>query len=248
MRRWRDRICRASDIILTPSAAIVPDWIPRERIVQIEWGADTDDFHPGAAGNVPFARRPGEIVAVFAGAFRAWHGAIRFVEAIGELRAHGQRTIRAVLVGDGPEMEATRRAAVGIDGVTFTGAVGHDRMPATLAAADIGVAPFDVGAHAPLALGFYWSPLKVFEYMAAGLPVVAPAIDRLRTIVRDRQEGLLYDAGDPAGLADALETLADPARRAQLGAAARARVVEHYSWAAHCAKLDAVMRATVAQE
>jgi glycosyltransferase involved in cell wall biosynthesis len=121
-------------------------------------------------------------------------------------------------------------------------------MPALIAAADIGVAPFDVSAHAPLALAFYWSPLKVFEYMAAGLPVVAPAIDRLRTIVRDRQEGLLYDAGDPAGLADALETLADPARRAQLGAAARARVVEHYSWAAHCAKLDAVMRATVAQE
>ena len=47
-------------------------------------------------------------------------------------------------------------------------------MPACLAAADIGVAPFDVAAHAPLALGFYWSPLKIFEYMAAGLPVVAP--------------------------------------------------------------------------
>ena len=47
-----------------------------------------------------------------------------------------------------------------------------------LAAADIGVAPFDVAAHRPLSLGFFWSPLKIFEYMASGLPVVAPAVDR----------------------------------------------------------------------
>ena len=43
------------------------------------------------------------------------------------------------------------------------------------AAADVGVAPFDVGAHSPLALGFYWSPLKIFEYMAAGRAIVAAA-------------------------------------------------------------------------
>ena len=41
-------------------------------------------------------------------------------------------------------------------------------LPACLAAADIGVAPFDTAAHAPLSLAFYWSPLKVFEYMAGG--------------------------------------------------------------------------------
>jgi starch synthase len=245
MRRWRDRICRAADVVLTPSAAIVPPWLPRDRVVEIEWGADTERFRPGAAGPVPFARRPGTVIVVFAGAFRAWHGAIRLVEAIASLRARGQTMIDAVLIGDGPELNATRQAAAGLDGVTFTGGIPHEQVPACLAAADIGVAPFDVAAHAPLALGFYWSPLKVFEYMAAGLPVVAPSIDRLQNIVRHGQEGLLYESGDPAALARALEALIDPARRAALGAAARARVVQHISWAAHCAKLDEIMRKTV---
>ena len=83
-------------------------------------------------------------------------------------------------------------------------------VPAILAAADIGVAPFDVAAHPSLAHEFHWSPLKIFEYMASGLPVVAPRIERLANIVSDGEEGLLYDAADPDALADALEQLASP--------------------------------------
>jgi len=115
-------------------------------------------------------------------------------------------------------------------------------MPAVLAACDVGVAPFDTAAHAPLSLGFYWSPLKVFEYMASGLPVVAPAIARLGTIVANGREGVLYDPSRPGALADALAGLTDPGRRRLLGAAARARVVDEFSWASHCAALDAAIQ------
>jgi len=98
-------------------------------------------------------------------------------------------------------------------------------MPACLAAADIGVAPFDVTAHPPLQLAFYWSPLKVFEYMAAGLPVVAPAIPRLARILGPGHERFLYDAQSPHALADALADLADhDGERRRLGAAAARRV------------------------
>ena len=110
-------------------------------------------------------------------------------------------------------------------------------MPACLAAADIGVAPFDVDAHAPLSLGFYWSPLKIFEYMAAGLPVVAPDIARLRSLVRHERDGLLYDANDPEGLIKALGRLSDQKERVPLGQSARSRVVEHFGWRAHCEQL-----------
>ena len=82
--------------------------------------------------------------------------------------------------------------------------------------------------------------------MASGLPVVAPDIPRLRAIVRPETEGLLYDPSDPGALADALARLADRRCREPLGAAARRRVVERYSWAAHCRTLErAVAEAVV---
>jgi glycosyltransferase involved in cell wall biosynthesis len=243
MRRWREWQCRVAALIVTPSASIVPNEVARERILEIEWGADTERFRPFAPGSHPFPRRT-ETIAVFAGAFRRWHGAIHLVEAIRTLRARGRTNISALMIGDGPEFGRVRRAAAGIeDSVLLMGAVDHDRVPGFLAAAHIGVAPFDVSAHAPLALDFYWSPLKVFEYMASGLPVVAPDIPRLRRIVADGREGLLYDAADPNGLVSALERLLDDdALRATLGAAARARVVREFGWDVHCRKLDEALR------
>jgi glycosyltransferase involved in cell wall biosynthesis len=243
MRRWRDRQCRMADLLVTPAADVLPGFVPRDRIVEIEWGADTERFTPGAGGSCPFTKRPDAVLAVFAGAFRTWHGAVHLVRALRELRAAGRRDLDAVLIGDGPELDRTKAEAAGIDGVTFTGAVAHDGMPACLAAADIGVAPFDVAAHPPLQLAFYWSPLKVFEYMAAGLPVVAPSIPRLARILGPGSERLLYDPQTPRALAGALAYLADRGdERRRLGAAARQRVCAEFSWAAHCRKLDAAIR------
>ncbi|MGE5358205.1 MAG: glycosyltransferase family 4 protein [Bacteroidales bacterium] len=242
MRRWREWQCGAADLIVTPIARIVPRLVERSRVIELEWGADTDLFRPGVAGTARFEKEAGQVTAVFAGAFRAWHGAARLVEAIGVLRERGERRLQAVLIGDGPEFERVRQMAARLDGVTLTGGISHVEMPAQLSAADIGVAPFDVDAHAPLSLGFYWSPLKVFEYMASGLPVVAPRIERLARIARDGQEALLYDPRDPCGLADCLVRLLDPALRQRLGTAGRERVVREFSWAAHCAQLDAALR------
>lgn len=247
MRRWRDWQCEAADLIVTPSASIVPGTVPHEKILEIEWGADTERFHPGAAGELPFSKPANTTMAVFAGAFRPWHGAVQLVEAIRRLRDRGRTDIAAVMIGDGPELPRVRQAVAGVNGIAFTGAIDHDRMPACLAAADIGVAPFDVTAHAPLALDFYWSPLKIFEYMACGLPVVAPDIPRLRRIITNEREGLLYDSADPEGLAQALERLSvgagsrDPAYTKALGGAARDRVVREFSWSVHCRRLEQAM-------
>lgn len=243
MRRWRERLCSLADIIVTPNAAILPPGIPAERIRVLEWGADTGRFTPGAQRPPPYARPAVATVAIFAGAFRSWHGAIHLVEAIRILRARGEREIGAVFVGDGSELPRVRQAADGIDTIVFTGALPHERMPAALTAADIGVAPFDLSAHAPLSLGFYWSPLKLFEYMAAGLPVAAPAVGRIPSLIADGREGILYSgAAQAEALAGALTQLQDVELRRTLGAAARERAVRDYSWAAHCRTLDEAIR------
>jgi glycosyltransferase involved in cell wall biosynthesis len=238
MRRWRDWQCRHTDLFVTPSAEILPPWVAPDRVLEIEWGADTKRFTPDAAGDLPFQRGPGETVVVFAGAFRPWHGAINLVHAIAQLRARGRSDVKVVFVGDGPELPQVRRAASGLDGIEFTGRIPHDRMPACLAAADIGVAPFDTAAHGPLQIAFYWSPLKLFEYMASGLPVVTPDIPRLRTLFRHEREGLCYDPEDTAGLADAIVRLADAPNRREMGRAARERVVREFGWDLHCRRLS----------
>ena len=241
MRRRRERMCAQADLIVTPEPAILPPGTPAGKVLELEWGADTDRFRPGVAGQVPFSR-PASTVVVFAGAFREWHGAIHLVEAVRELRARGRHDIGAVFIGDGPELPAVRRAADGLAGIVFTGALPHTGMPACLSACDIGAAPFDLDAHRALSLAFYWSPLKIFEYMAAGLPVVAPASSRIPDIVGHDREGLLYDPAFPHALAAALEALTNDTLRSRLGHAARARAVRDYSWSAHCAALDAAMR------
>jgi len=242
LRRWRDDICRLTTLFVTPTADILPAWIDRRKILQIEWGADTNHFRPDAVGAPPFAPDPSRALCVFAGAFRSWHGAIHLSAALARLHGAGDQRFGGVFIGDGPEREATRRAARGVPAIQFTGLVPHAAMPAALRHADIGVAPFDPVRHAPLQLGFYWSPLKVFEYMAVGLPVVAPAIPRLGRLVAHEREGVLYDPADPRGLDRAIASLADPAARRRLGAAARERVVRDFSWQAHCRALDARLR------
>ena len=242
MRRWRERTCQQADLIITPTAAILPAETPPAKILELEWGADTEMFTPGAAGRAPFDR-PAPIVAIFAGAFRSWHGAVHLARAIRLLRARGRSEIGAVFAGDGPELGRVRAEAAGLDRIVFTGALPHTVMPAVLQTADIGVAPFDVGAHPALSLGFYWSPLKIFEYMAAGLPVVAPAVDRIPELVQHEREGLLYDPAAGGALASALERLCDPGLRRSLGSAARERAVREYSWKAHCDAIDARLKA-----
>ena len=83
--------------------------------------------------------------------------------------------------------------------------------------------------------------------MAAGLPVVAPAVDRIPSLVADGREGVLYGLPQEGGshgakLADALTMLADVALRKKSGAAARERAVRDYSWAAHCRALEAAIK------
>lgn len=245
MRRWRDRICRHVQLFVTTTADILPAWVDKQRVLEVEWGADIDHFHPQPAAAPPFTLDRSRIQCVFAGAFRSWHGVVHLSAALARLHASGDHRFGAVFIGDGPERGAAERAARDVPGILFTGALPHAILPSALAAADIGVAPFDPTRHAPLRLGFYWSPLKIYEYMAVGLPVVAPALPRLGRLVDDGREGLLYDPLAPRALDRALVALADVDVRRRMGAAARERVVRDFSWTAHCRALDERLRALV---
>ncbi len=236
MRRWATTQCWWADRIVTPLHTTVPPEIPRDRIVELPWGAAVERFEP------QYANRPTNTI-VFLGSFRAWHGVLDVVRAVSMLLALG-RDVRVMLIGDGPERAQAEQLASAWPGrFTFTGAVEYERVPQLLRQATLGVAPFNTAPHPALrAAGFFWSPLKVYEYMAAGLPVVTTDIHPLNQVIRDGQEGVLFREGDVPGLAHAIaRVLDDPAAALEMGAAGRKRVVEHYSWAQHCAELERIM-------
>ncbi len=186
----RTDLPRSSDLIVTPSAAILPPDTPRLKILEIEWGADIDRFRPGAPGAVPFRPPSGHRRRV-----------CRRVSQLARHHSRGHRAPRAAGARPSRYWGGVHRRRSRIAPRPRCGRrsrwrdlhrrTAHDRIPACLAACDIGVAPFDPDSHPSLSLGFYWSPLKIFEYMAAGLPVVAPAIDRIPTLVGHNSEGLL---------------------------------------------------------
>jgi len=252
MRRWALAQCRWADRIVTPLHTTVPAEIARAKIVELPWGANIERFAPGDGGwgigdgeeslqpppPPPPPPPPGPL-----GSFRAWHGVLDFVRAAGLLLTEG-RDCQFLLIGDGPQRAAAERLAAAWPGrFTFTGAVAYDAVPQLLAGATIGVAPFNTAPHPALrSAGFFWSPLKVYEYMAAGLPVVTAALHPLDQVIRDGQEGALFAEGDLPGLAAAIARLLDdPAAARAIGRRARARVVEHYSWARHCEALEGIM-------
>jgi len=104
----------------------------------------------------------------------------------------------------------------------------HARMREALQQADAALCLYRPMRRSPA--GFYNSSLKLFDYMAAGLPVVASALGQICEVVEDGVSGFLVD-DDPRAVAEALEKLAvDPERAREMGARARARVAEHYTW------------------
>ena len=163
----------------------------------------------------------------FVGTLKAWHGLSALVEAFARLHRHCPQS-RLLIVGDGPEREKTvadLQARDLSDAVVFTGAVAPEEVPGLVASMDVAVAPYPALDH------FYFSPLKVYEYMAAGVPVVASGIGQLRELIQPEINGILVPPGDAAALAEALQRLfKDPALRTRLGYEARKTVLAHYTW------------------
>jgi glycosyltransferase involved in cell wall biosynthesis len=126
--------------------------------------------------------------------------------------------------------------------VTFTGLVEPARVPELLARADILVLPNPASAISTR----YTSPLKLFEYMAAGRPIVSSDLPSIREILRDNVNALLVAPGDPMALASAIDRLLrDPALAARLARTALDEVPS-YSWQRRAERLETLFTETIA--
>ncbi|MEW5901668.1 MAG: glycosyltransferase family 4 protein [Acidobacteriota bacterium] len=157
-------------------------------------------------------------VVGFVGSLKPWHGLQDLLDAF-RLLLKDVPEAKLLIVGDGPERPAleskSRRTGIG-DKVEWTGPVKHEEVPGLLCRMDVAVAPY------PAIAGFYFSPLKIAEYMALGRAIVASRVGQVAEILKNKKTALLYEPGDIAGLVKCFKLLhSDPRLRRELGERAR---------------------------
>jgi glycosyltransferase involved in cell wall biosynthesis len=210
--RSADRIHVVSPALMHYVRTVAPDvpaaWIPN--------GAEVSWFRE--APLPPLPELPGRVVIGFVGSMKPWHGVGQLLDAFTRVRRDTPEAA-LVLVGSGPGQaevfERTCRADL-LGHALCAGHVPHAEVPSLLARFEIAVAPY-----LPLE-DFYFNPLKVVEYLAAGKPVIYSDQGDLRALVG--RGGLGYEPGSVPQLAERLaQLLGDPALRERLARAAAVR-------------------------
>jgi glycosyltransferase involved in cell wall biosynthesis len=240
MAAWLERCTwRAADLVL-PVSQVLADivrqaGVPPERIVVIPNGIDEEYFR---SSDSAAAKRDlglqGKTVLGFIGFVRDWHGLDGVLDLLGDPRCPPD--LHLLVIGDGPALPGLKARAQRLGllpRVTFTGLVDREGLAHHMAAFDIALQPKSVD---------YASPLKIFEYMAAGKAIVAPDQPNIREILVDSQSARLFTSGDDAAFAEAVLGLAREAPlRECLGAGARRTILERgYTWADNAGRIGAL--------
>jgi glycosyltransferase involved in cell wall biosynthesis len=211
---------------------------PEKMLVAPDAGPVPDANAVVTAAEREHARRflgaaPGEILCVYAGSLGALKGTDHLLAAAALLPG-----VRFAVVGGVPGASAPRRAET-LPNVRLTGPVAPSAVPPLLTAADCLVLP-----HAAASATRHLSPLKIFEYLAAGRAIVATDLPATRGILADQMNALVVPPDDPARLAAAIaRATGDAALNARLGAAAAASAREH-TWEKRAARILADLPAT----
>jgi glycosyltransferase involved in cell wall biosynthesis len=202
--------------------------VDRSRILVTPSTVDTELFKPCFDGSEVRRRYSlvGRFVVGWTGSFRSFHGLDLLLDAVDEARRYVPQLV-ALFVGDGPERaplqaEAERRGLE--SAVRFTGTLPQAELPEVLSAFDVAVVSSGPDET------FHYSPLKLWEYLAAARAVVAPSVGSLPRLLENGVNAILVEPGDAHSLARAIVQLAnDPSLRIRLGRAGR-ELAETTSW------------------
>lgn len=238
------RVLSAADLAVAVSAEVADDVrrvAPTTPCAVVENGAEVERFTTmpdRATARAALALPTSARIAVFVGALRPWHGVDLAIAAIASTA-----DLHLAVVGDGPvrsDLAATAHDLGVSDRVHFLGQRPHRDVVVALAAADVAVAPY------PHLDGFAFSPLKLYEYLASGRPVVASAIGQIPAALGHGRFGTLVTPGDVGQLAHALSAAVTDDDAARRAAAGRAHALAHHGWrdrAARIVELAEVRRA-----
>lgn len=197
--------------------------IPPEKIIVLPNAADPDVFDISRVVRKSLPFTGGKIIG-FVGGFYPWHGLDLLLSAFQSV-AQKVGDARLLLVGDGPMMAEIRQrvhqSGLG-DRVVLTGKVPHQDLPGYIANFYVGVMPDS---------NDYGSPMKIFEYMSMGKPVVVPDYPPLLDVVNDNEEGRVFPARNVQEMAACLEMLlTDTMAYQRMAEQARRKIVTKHNW------------------
>ncbi len=234
MERW---LLRNSSLVVTSAglAGRVRDTVPGLPVREWHFSSLPINPSPAAVERVrdSLDLRDGRPVILYSGSFEAYQGLSDLVAAIPAVRA---RAGDATFVFVGADRANGLVKHTGADALVASGALRivdrqpREEMAAYLALADVLVSPRAYGGNLPL---------KIFDYLAAGRPIVATDIPTHRTVLADDRAVLVEPA--PTPIAEGiLAVLADPVRAASLAVAARRYAQAHLGWSGFVSAVDAL--------
>ncbi|MBN1638050.1 MAG: glycosyltransferase [Ignavibacteriales bacterium] len=204
--------------------------IPEYKIAVITNGADTNKFGPFIDDDLirQKYRITNRICIGFIGSFHFWHGVENLFKIIKSIVNSNPGAV-FMMVGDGGPLKQTFETYVREENlennVIFTGYIPYKEIPLYLAAMDVVLAPY------PKLNFFYYSPIKIFEYMAAGKTVITSRIGQTAEIIQDGVNGLL---SEPGNIEEMIKKLSDiiksPELRLTIGENARNTIKNEHTW------------------
>lgn len=241
LRRWYYAAVNRSADTWTDGRVTITDRmaealaIPADRLLGV-WpsGVVPQPFADAAVGRTHPA--PGErIRLVYVGSLAHERNVFGLAEAV-DLAVAESLPFHLTVVGSGSGAEELAAFAESRPHIELVGSVRHDEIPALLAEAHVGVLPF------PDELKFrVSSPIKLFEYLASGLSILATRIACHTDVIDDDEIVVWIEGAEPAAILEALRTLAKRSDDlAQAGAAALARSAD-WSWRRSAEKLAAAL-------
>jgi glycosyltransferase involved in cell wall biosynthesis len=253
MSLWLERfLYRRADRVMVNSPGYAAHVTARgaRRVDLVPNGADPEMFDPADKGTtfrsrcLPAGEHKGRFVVLYAGA----HGMSNDLGVVldsARLLASAHPEVQIVFLGDGKEKPALleRAAALSLTNVTFLPPVPKSEVPGALAGADACLAILK-----PLEAYKTTYPNKVFDYMAAGRPVVLAIDGVIREVVKAAGCGIFARPGDPTALAAAISDLAADRKKAHaMGLKGRRYLEEHFNRAALAARLEGILVETAAR-
>lgn len=212
----------------------------RKRGIQVvPNAANADLFTPAARANaIGNQESP---YAIFFGAFSPWQGIGVMLQAVQE--ADWPRDLNLMLIGDGLEASRVLKAQARISRLRYLGTQPYRSMPAWIAGSLMSLSPQVNDDRSKT--GLY--PLKVFESLACGVPVIVSDYPGMADLVRQAQCGLVIPPQDAKALAQAVSRLwKNPEERIAMGKRGRAIIEKAHNWDRRAGEIDAIIREMIA--